>query len=76
MLERLGTMKEIGNEKELETKRETVINDDTAKKDELTGEPGKVLAMKCRLLIELKSLCCIFSLFPFEAFWRLKISHN
>ena len=50
MLETLGTMKEIGIEKELETNRETVINDDTAKKDELTGEPGKVLTMKCRLV--------------------------
>ena len=37
MLERLGTMKEIGIEKALDTKRETVINDDTTKKDELTG---------------------------------------
>ena len=50
MLERLGTMKEIGIEKELDTKRETLMNDDIAKKDELTSEPGKVLTMKCRLV--------------------------
>merc|ERR1740137_231962 len=53
VLERLGTMKEIGIEKELEKKRETVINDDMAKKDELTGEPGNLLTMKCRGRVDL-----------------------